>query len=171
ACAVVWLLQQREADSQRGMVVRDVQWAEKTIRLHKQSAENFLLQLAGDLASGELDGEVFDQRVTRHIAVHGQLVEVAWVGEDGRDRWAAPAPTAYLRASRPLEFEQMVPFKRAEDLVVISYGEPRQSVQGSTILQVHVPVRSCESFVGTIVGVFSAERMVAELVPDWFAER
>jgi len=171
ACIVVWLLQQREAESQRGMIVRDVQWAEKTIRLHKQSAENFLLQLAGDLAGGELEGEAFDQRVTRHIATHGQLVEVAWVGEDGRVRWVAPAPTASLRVSDPIGPEQMAPFKRAEDLGVISYGEPAQAANGMTVLQVHVPVRNGEMFVGTIVGVFAAERMVAELVPDWFAER
>src|SRR5690554_4666300 len=103
ASAIVWSLQQREADALRGMVVRDVQWAEKTIRLHKQSAETFLLQLANDLATGALDGESFDQRVTRHIAVHGQLVEVAWVGEDGRVRWAAPVSTASLRLSELLE--------------------------------------------------------------------
>lgn len=171
ASAIVWSLQQREAEALRGMVVRDVQWAEKTIRLHKQSAETFLLQLANDLATGALEGEAFDQRVTRHIAVHGQLVEVAWVGEDGRVRWAAPVSTASLRLSDLLESEQMTPFRRAEDLGVISYGVPRTTSSGSTIVQVHVPARAGEIFVGTIVGVFSAERMVAELVPDWFAER
>ena len=171
ACAIVWLLQQREAESLRGMVVRDVQWAEKTIRLHKQSAETFLLQLATDLAAGSIDGEDFDQSVTRHIAVNGQLVEVAWVGDDGRVRWAAPVSTANLRLTEMLDAEQMAAFRRAEDLGVVSYGEPRTAPDGQTVVQVHVPVRTGELFVGTIVGVFSAERMVAELVPDWFAER
>lgn len=171
ACAIVWLLQQREAESLRGMVVRDVQWAEKTIRLHKQSAETFLLQLATDLAAGNIDGEEFDQSVTRHIAVNGQLVEVGWVGDDGRVRWAAPVSTASLRLTEMLDAEQMAAFRRAEDLGVISYGEPRVATNGQTVVQVHVPVRTGELFVGTIVGLFSAERMVAELVPDWFAER
>ena len=171
ASAIVWSLQQREAEALRGMVVRDVQWAEKTIRLHKQSAETFLLQLANDVATGAIDGETFDQRVTRHIAVHGQLVEVAWVGEEGRVRWVAPVSTAALRPADLLEAEQMAPFRRAEDLGVISYGTPRATGTGSATLQVHVPARANELFVGTIVGVFSAERMVAELVPDWFAER
>ena len=171
ACAIVWLLQQREAESLRGMVVRDVQWAEKTIRLHKQSAENFLQQLANDLASGSLDGEEFDQRVTGHIAVHGQFVEVAWIGDDERVRWAAPASTASLRVSDPLDVEQLASFRRAQELGMISYGAPRQAGVGGSILHVHVPARTGELFVGTIVGMFSAERMVAELVPDWFAER
>lgn len=171
ACAIVWQLQQREAEAARGMIVRDVQWAEKTIRLHKQSAETFLLQLANDLANGSITGEEFDQSVTRHIAVNGQLVEVAWVGDDGRVRWAAPVSTANLRLSEMLDVHQMMAFRRAEDLGVIAYGEPRVAANGQTIVQVHVPVRTGELFVGTVVGIFSAERMVAELVPDWFAER
>ncbi|MBA4742706.1 MAG: PAS domain S-box protein [Azoarcus sp.] len=169
ALAIVWMLQQRETEAQRDMIVRDVQWAEKTIRLHKQGAENFLQQVVSDLVAGTLDAVSFDQRVTQHIASQGQMVEVVWVGEDAHVRWAAPAATAAARPGEVLAPEDRVPFARARELGLVSYGEPRTS--GLPVFQVHVPVREAEEFLGTIVGVFSAERMLAELVPEWFVER
>ena len=169
--AIVWQLQVRESEAQQGMVVRDLQWAEKTIRLHKQGAETFLQQLIADLQAGNFDANSFNERVTRHIATQGQLVEVAWLTEDARVRWAAPGVTATLKPGDLLDRERRTPFASARDLGVISYGDGYVSPSGETVFQVHVPIRAAEEFEGVLIGLFSAERMVAELVPDWFANR
>lgn len=171
ALATVWMLQQRESEALHGMIVRDVQWAEKTIRLHKQSAETFLLQLSSDLASGVLEEDSFDERVTRHIASLGQFMEVAWITDDERVRWAAPSSTASMLPGSTATLEQREAFRNVRDFGVIAYSRPKTMASGGTILKAHVPVRDGDEFLGAVVGIFSAEDMVAELVPDWFAER
>src|SRR5690606_30592145 len=88
--ALVWLLQEREVSAQRSAVARDVQWAEQTLRLHMQGTEEFLGQLARDLAAGALDPDAFQLRANQHIANNSELVNVVWVGADEQVRWSAP---------------------------------------------------------------------------------
>ena len=55
---LVWVLQRQEGETQRNALARDVQWAEQTMRLHMQGTEDFLGQLARELAADLLDGVV-----------------------------------------------------------------------------------------------------------------
>src|SRR5690606_33836898 len=87
----------------------------------------------------------------------------------GRVNWVAPLSTSTTRPGTELEPLERPPFKRAEELGVVSYGEPQSYAW--PVFPVHVPVRDGETFMGTVVGVFSPRVMLEELVPDWFAER
>jgi PAS domain S-box-containing protein len=168
---LVWLLQTREAEGQRNAVARDVQWAEQTIRLHMQGTEEFLSQLARDLAAGSLDPDGFQLRANQHIANNSELVNIAWVGPDEKVRWSAPFDTTDWLAGDLLLPSQSEPFQRARELGRPSYGEAHPNAREHVVLEVHVPVRRGREFVGAIVGVYSIERMVRHLVPSWFAEK
>lgn len=168
---LVWLLQAREAESQRSAVARDVQWAEQTIRLHMQGTEEFLGQLSRDLAADALDPDGFQLRANQHIANNPELVNVAWVGPEEAVRWSAPFDTIEWLAGDVLSGLQTQPFYRARELGRPSYGEAYVNPRDRMVLEVYVPVRRGREFVGTIVGVYSIDRMVRHLVPSWFAEK
>ena len=169
--ALVWLLQTREAESQRNAVARDVQWAEQTIRLHMQGTEEFLVQLARDLAAFALDQDGFQLRANQHIANNPELVNVVWVGPEEAVRWSAPFDTTEWLSGEVLSGLQTQPFYRARELARPSYGEAYVTPRDRMVLEVYVPVRRGRDFLGTIVGVYSIDRMVRHLVPSWFAEK
>ncbi|THF64293.1 PAS domain S-box protein [Pseudothauera rhizosphaerae] len=169
--ALVWLLQEREVASQRSAVVRDVQWAEQTIRLHMQGTEEFLGELARDLAVGALDPDAFQLRANQHIANNSELVNVVWVGTDELVRWSAPFDTTEWLAGDALSGRQMEAFTRARDLGGPSYGLPYVNPRGQTVVEVYLPVRRGREFLGAIAAVYSVERMARHMFPAWFVEK
>lgn len=174
--ALVWLLQTREEDSERNAVMRDVQWTEQMMRLRMQGTEEFLGQLARDLAADTLDFDAFQLRANQHIASNAELVNVAWVGADQIVRWSAPFDTTDWFAGETLTEQQKLAFERAAEQGQAAYGNayvarPKGEGAENTVLEVYVPVRYRHEFRGAIVAVYSVERMVRYLVPGWFAEK
>ena len=88
---LVWLLQARDAETQRNAVARDVQWAEQTMRLHMQGTEEFLTQLARDMAGDALDMDGFQVRANQHIANNGELI---------KDRKSTRLNSSHIQKSR-----------------------------------------------------------------------
>lgn len=169
--ALVWFLQMREMEGQRAAVARDVQWAEQTMRLHMQGTEEFLGQLARDLAGGALSAEAFQLRANQHIANSSELVNVVWVAADEVVRWSAPFDTTDRLPGDVLTPMQLPPFYRVRELGRPSYGEPYVDRHGVMVLEVFMPVRRGREFLGAIGGVYSVERMARHLIPDWFSEK
>ncbi len=169
--ALVGLLQAREGAAQRSAVARDVQWAEQTLRLHMQGTEEFLAQLARDLAAGALDPDDFQLRANQHIANNSELVNVVWVGADEAVRWSAPFDTTEWLAGDVLLAPQRTPFERARDLGGPSYGLPYINPRSNAVIEVFVPVRRGREFLGAVAAVYSIERMARDMFPDWFAEK
>ena len=169
--ALVWLLQTREADSQRHAVARDVQWAEQTIRLHMLGTEEFLQQLARDIGSNSLDADGFQLRANQHIANNPELINVVWVGPEQAVRWSAPFDTTEWLSGDLLSGLQTQPFSRARELGWPTYGEAYVNNRDKMVLEVYVPVRRGREFLGAVVAVYSIDRMVRHLVPSWFAEK
>ncbi|MCK0508494.1 PAS domain-containing sensor histidine kinase [Aromatoleum anaerobium] len=169
--ALVWLLQTREAESERNAVARDVQWAEQTMRLHMQGTEEFLGQLARDLAADALDSDGFQVRANQHIANNGELVNIVWVGPEEAVRWSAPFDTTDWLVGDGLSGLQTQAFYRARELSRPSYGAPYANPRDKVVLEVYVPARRGREFLGAVVGVYSIDRMVRHLVPSWFAEK
>src|SRR5450759_1651753 len=64
--ALVWTLQKHEFDQQMATLARDVQWAEQTLRLHMQSDQEFLQELAREAPVGQVGGDKFQARATQY---------------------------------------------------------------------------------------------------------
>jgi PAS domain-containing protein len=58
-----------------------------------QGTEDFLGQLARELAAGTLDADGFQVRANQHIANNPELVNMVWVAADQRVKWTAPFDT------------------------------------------------------------------------------
>ena len=168
---LVWILQRQESEVQRNAIARDVQWAEQTMRLHMQGTEEFLTQMSRDLAAGALDRDAFQVRANQHIANNPQLVNIVWVEPGEVVRWSAPFDTTDWLSGDVLTSLQTVPFFRARDIGRATYSEAYVNPRKEAVLEMYVPVRHGPRFMGAMVGVYSIERMVRHLVPDWFSEK
>jgi PAS domain S-box-containing protein len=168
---LVWVLQRQEGEVQRNAIARDVQWTEQTMRLHTQGTEEFLVQLSRDLAAGVLSLDAFQVRANQHIANNPQLVNIVWVGEDEVVRWSAPFDTTDWLAGDALTATQSVPYFHARDIGRATYGEAYVNKRDEAVLEVYVPVRHGRRFMGAMVGVYSIDRIVRHLVPEWFTEK
>ena len=169
--ALVWLLQQREIEAERGAIVRDLQWAEQTMRRQMLSTEEFLGQLGRDLAAEFIDHDDFQLRANQYIANNGELANIAWVGADEIVRWTAPFDTTDWLSGDALAGEQIRALERARSSGRLAYGDAYRSARGDTALEVYTPVLRGGEFLGVIVGAYSVERIVRYLVPSWFADK
>ena len=169
--ALVWGLQKRETDLQYDALGRDVQWAEQTMRLHMQGAQDYLAQMARELAEGKLDRSAFQVRATQYLANTPELANIVWVDSGQIIRWTAPFETTDWIAGERLAGAQPASFARALTSGQPTYGESYVSHRGAALLEVYVPVQYGRTYLGALVGVYTIEGMVRHLVPGWFGEK
>lgn len=169
--ALVWILQRQEGETQRNAVARDVQWAEQTMRLHMQGTEEFLGQLARELAAGTLNADGFQVRANQHIANNPELVNVAWISAEQQVRWTAPFDTTDWLMGEALSGIQAVVLARAREMGRPVYGDAYVNARNMAVLEVYVPVQQGRTPLGAVVAVYSIERMVSYLIPSWFGEK
>ncbi|MBA3903472.1 MAG: PAS domain-containing sensor histidine kinase [Rhodocyclaceae bacterium] len=169
--ALVWGLQKRESDLQNDALGRDVRWAEQTMRLHMQGAQDHLVQLSRELAEGTLDRGGFQVRATQYIANNPELASIVWVDAGHIIRWTAPFETTEWIAGEALAGPQPQVFIRAHESGRPTYGEAYVNHRGTATVELYVPVQRGRAYLGAIVGVYSVEGMVRHLVPGWFADK
>ncbi len=169
--ALVWGLQKRETDLQYDALGRDVQWAEQTMRLHMQGAQDYLAQMARELAEGKLDRGAFQVRATQYLANTPELANIVWVDSGQIIRWTAPFETTDWIAGERLAGAQPASFARALTSGQPTYGESYVNHRGAALLEVYVPVQYGRTYLGALVGVYTIEAMVRHLVPGWFGEK
>ncbi len=61
---LLWVLQRHELEQQHNILLRDMQWAEQTLRLRRQVNQETFALLANDLAAGTLDADGFQIRAS-----------------------------------------------------------------------------------------------------------
>ena len=169
--ALVWLLQARETGVERDALARDLQWTEQSMRRAMQGTEEFLVQMARDLSAGTLDHDDFQLRANEHLATNAALTNIAWVGRDQIIRWTAPFDTQDWLAGEALLDPQVQAFQQSALSSTLTYGRPYAGPRKAAVFEVLAPVQQRGEFRGVLVAVYSVERMISRLVPDWFAEK
>lgn len=169
--ALVWGLQKRETDLQNDALGRDVQWAEQTMRLHMQGTQDYLAQMAREMAEGKLDRGAFQVRATQYLANTPELASIVWVDSGQIIRWAAPFETTDWIAGERLAGAQPSSFAHALTSGLPTYGEAYVNHRGAALLEVYVPAQYGRTYLGALVGVYTIEGMVRHLVPGWFGEK
>jgi hypothetical protein len=168
---LVWLLQTQESQNQHNAVARDVQWAEQTIRLHTQGTEEFLSQMARDIAAGSLDQDGFQVRADQYIANNAELANIVWVDGGEVAKWSAPFDTTDWLVGEPLTRQQAAIFRVARERGRPVYGEAYTNPRGHGVLEVYVPIRRGQQFLGSVVAAYSLDGMVRHLIPSWLSEK
>ena len=168
---LVWGLQKRETDLQNDALGRDVQWAEQTMRLHMQGTQDYLSQMAREMAEGKLDRGAFQVRATQYLANTPELTSLVWVDSGQIIRWTAPFETTDWIAGERLAGAQPISFAHALTSGLPTYGEAYVNHRGVALLELYVPVQFGRTYLGTLVAVYTVEGMVRHLVPGWFGQK
>ena len=170
--ALVWILQAREFDQQMTTLARDVQWAEQTLRLHMQSDQEFLQELAREAADGQISGGKFQTRAIQYLADNPHLSHIAWVDADGIVRNTAPLDNYNWSIGEPLarkELEQG--FIAARNSRRAIYGNAYVSPLTGPTLELYAPIQHGHNFLGAMVATYPVSAMLRHLVPAWFSEK
>ncbi|MDE2585392.1 MAG: PAS domain S-box protein, partial [Betaproteobacteria bacterium] len=168
---LVGVIERRDEVERRGMVERDMQWADQTLHLHLQANQDFLVQLGRNLASGALDYEDFQIRAAQYLANNPELSVVLWVGRDGKVQWVAPFEATEWVAGENLDEAQMSRLTDALRTGRPSYGGTYRNRQNAAYFDLYIPVQHGREDVGAVVGVYSAEALLRNPVPSWFTEK
>ena len=170
--ALVWTLQKHEFDQQMATLARDVQWAEQTLRLHMQSDQEFLQELAREAPIGQIDYAKFQTRATQYLAINPHLSAVAWVDAGRIIRNAAPFESGDWSVGKPLALrDQENGFVAARDSGRPVYGNAHISELGGPTLELFVPIHRGSNFLGTMVAAYPVSGMLHHLLPAWFSEK
>jgi PAS domain S-box-containing protein len=168
---IVWTLQMRETEIERTALARDVQWAERTMRTHFIANEDFLTQVARDIANGSLDGDGFQLRATPYLADNPELLDIVWMDASGKVRWAVPSDGSEWLPGDELSPSQGQIARHARELGRAAYGQPYRASRGSALMEVFVPVQRGRSPYGLVIAVYSVEGLLQHLVPSWFSDK
>ena len=170
--ALVWTLQKHEFDQQMATLARDVQWAEQTLRLHMQSDQEFLQELAREEPVGQIGGTNFQARATQYLAINPHLSNIAWVDAGKIIRYTAPFESGVWSAGRPLApRKQEQGFIAARDSGHPVYGNAHISERTGPSIELFVPIHRGSNFLGAMVAAYPVSGMLRHLVPAWFSEK
>ncbi len=171
--ALVWLLQIRDFDQQTATLTRDVQWAEQTLRLHMQSDQEFLQELARETAEGQVDDAIFQKRANQYLAINPHLAEIAWIGagEIVRSSVAHGGDAWHAGEALPQK-EQGRAFAAARNFGHPAYAKVHTATDGtSPTFELFVPIQHGHDFLGAVAAAYPVPSLLRYLVPAWFAEK
>jgi PAS domain S-box-containing protein len=170
--ALVWLLQKRDFDQQMTALARDVQWAEQTLRLHMQSDQEFLQELAREASGGKVGSAEFQARAAPYLAINPHLSSISWIDADRNIRIAVPSASGERRlAGSFARDEQAQGFIAARNADRPVYGGTYIGERFGPTFELFVPIRRGSDFLGTMVAAYPVSGILRYLVPTWFSEK
>jgi PAS domain S-box-containing protein len=169
--ALVLTLQKRDFDQQMATLARDVQWAEQTLRLNMQSDQEFLQEMAREAAEGQIGGAKFQARANQYLTINPHLSDIAWVDASRIVRYAAPFQSGHFSVGGALEpKDQKQGFDAARSAGHPVYGNAYVGAGSVPTLELFVPIRHGQNFLGAMVAAYPVSGLLRHLVPAWFSE-
>ncbi|MFC5300930.1 sensor histidine kinase [Azospira restricta] len=168
--ALLWLLQDNEKEEQRATLIADVLWLEQSFRFHLENNTVQLQQLALDLGHADASDKLFDTRVRHLIRTNPELVQVAWLDNDGVTREALPSHISPRRGAGSERGRGEDSFELARKLGKPIFSRTYLS-QDEAFFELYVPLYRGDQLAGMFVATHSLHSLVGQMVPWWFVEK
>lgn len=157
------LTQEYETSRVRDQQAADALWVEQTIRFQLTRDEDSLQLIAADIAHGQLSPVARDERMEQVERSRHELQRVSWLDVPPESSTASSASSAEanerlalarlaLRNGRPA-------YSQPYELAAIGDRRPMA-------IDYLVP-----SIGGVVIGTFSLDRVLSEIIPWWFAQK
>ncbi len=163
---LLWVLHRQELDENRGAVIRDILWVEQNVRFSLGRDVEQLQDLAAEAETGGPAG--FDVRSAYLLQNSPGLLRILLLDGDGR--LLASAPTATADGSAVVDPSSEAAHEFALRTGAPAYAPVYRTAQGN-VFDVFVPYSRGGRTVGTVVGVYGLQSMLAAIVPWWLAEK
>ena len=162
---MLWIIQARSLSADRSDLLAGAGTACESIHQRLSASRDYLRTLADDMARGALTKALFHQRLTRYMADHPELVSVMYVDREGLARWATPLQGDPKVIGLPLACPQSKKgFRQAARTGRYVYSATHISLQGEPAFDVNVPIGRDADFGGSLVGVYSCERILRHVL-------
>lgn len=164
---LIGLIQLRINHSGQKEIASDIDAVAESVRLRLKGNEDYLLMLAKDRAVHALDQGQFQQRASRYVDDHPEMINITWV--DSTFHILDVAPLEGNRQIIGLHLDLAEPKKashQARKLRQPQYTKAFEAIQGKPSFEIWIPVFQGNTFLGLLAGVYSCEKVVNTLVPN-----
>lgn len=170
--ALLWLIHREDAEEQRATLITDVLWMEQNFSFQFERNNALLVQLGPELLADSPAGTTTEARLKRALDPESGIVRVLWLDPDGKVKGAAPPFTNHEMVGETTgTFPSAAAFRLARSLGRPVYSESYAVLENQTQFEVHQPIFEGGRHLGTVVGVYSLNALLARQVPWWFSER
>ena len=168
--SLIWLLRQNEIEEQRSTLIADVLWLEQSLHFHLEGNAEQLQQTAFDLGKGKNQAALFEVRSKHLLKNNPELQQIRWLDATATLIDALPGSSDPDR-NLPQDNSAITQMtERASKLGKPVYGDSYPTLD-STHFNIYVPVFDGQQFRGTLVGIYSLNALLKQLVPWWFVEK
>jgi two-component system, LuxR family, sensor histidine kinase DctS len=167
---LLWLSYRNSVEEQRRNLISDILWAEQNLRFHLQGNQQALNNLALDIAQGKLGAGDFAVRATNLLSATPELVRLVRLDARGKIQAVHPAlPGADLALPAGAQFAEAS--RTARLMGRPAYSEVYGAIPGEKWFEVHVALSGEGDRKGELVGIYSLNGLVQNLVPWWYAQQ
>ena len=159
------LLRENTYKTQTKELAANAELVSESIRLRLDGNRDYLLMIAKERGDGFMDAKLFQERASRYVADHPEMINITWV--DASFHIHDVAPLASNRQILGLRLDLPEP-KRVSRLAMERrqpvYTRPFEAIQGKPSFEIWVPVFHGDVFLGLFGGIYSYEKMLHSLV-------
>jgi PAS domain S-box-containing protein len=172
--ALLWYLQDHERQRRADALQQDIELVQKTMAANLVALQEGLLTLSRDVASGEVTEESVWGDTADLLRDNPYVVALTWMDNDRNVRWVRSAPGASDAALAVASLRTRTDDTRTYAQQVATSGAPVYSYPfdaggGDTYIELHVLVGQLRKPQGTLLALYSVERMLTALIPPSLA--
>ncbi|NYE22818.1 PAS domain S-box-containing protein [Pigmentiphaga litoralis] len=169
--SILWWLDARDDAQRYGTLVRDVDWAQQSMRLRMLAARDRIGALGRDLVRTNMNEGRFLDDARELLTEHPEIIHVAWLDADRRAQWIS---TPERRASQSFRMSTpgvsdpgaVMAFEIARNEHRPTYSRPYQGQYNEVYVDLYLPVFQNERFLGNLAAVYSVDSMLQQLIPQ-----
>lgn len=169
-----------EMEREQEAVRRDVEYAQQRMRLRLLERQEELVRLAQQISNREIDSEQFRNRAGVLVSQYPELQGLSWLDERRRLRGAQGNNSLALALSnagsrtgalpeKPTETENA--YALARELRQPLYVQRNAIVDGTSVLELHIPLFQRTHFAGVLMAEYSLDTLYRYGVPPEVSAR
>ncbi|AZN35854.1 PAS domain-containing sensor histidine kinase [Iodobacter ciconiae] len=169
----VWLDFRQARNAQDTVLSQDLLWQEQGLRLHLQTNQNAIENLAYGLSANALREEDFRARADGLLRASPEMLSIDYVNSSGKRVWGLPAYSSRPRSLVPLDHPLLLEvIDGAATLgyvlysTVIMSGEPKVA---QVVLV--VPIFKGTVYLGAVLASYALPAILQQRVPWWMVQR
>lgn len=174
--ALLWAVQKAEYDEQRTTLIGDVLWLEQNLRFQLTTSHEKIKQAATSLGNPETPQgsgkDEFSANARTLIKQHPEILQLLWLSPSRRilgSHPSVPYPRADLEQFGHSPLNEWIDIARR--MGKPAYTPLYRAERNSTQFELLAPVFRDTEHLGTLIAVYSLQKVVADVVPWWFAEK
>ncbi len=164
-----WKAQRLESAERQEQLIADTLWVEQSVRLQLAQDEEWLRQVAAEIATGRLVPIDLAKRAAPLLASRREVVRLLWLDAHGK---VLAGTDQSAPGSAPLSDVSLAAADGARRIGRPRYAAPARPGGRQTPMQMdyHLPLLQGEHYHGSLVATYATAAILEQMVPWWFAQ-